>query len=54
MSDADTLEAWLDRRPMMLFPELEERSLAYRCAQRADGSYAVRIAARPEALEAGR
>jgi hypothetical protein len=48
MKPGELLEAWLDRRPLLLFPELAERGLAYRCDQRADGSYVVRIATREE------
>ncbi|MGH7659945.1 MAG: DUF2249 domain-containing protein [Vulcanimicrobiaceae bacterium] len=50
LKDSDVLEAWLDRRPLMLFPELAERSLAYRCDQHPGGAYIVRISAREEEL----
>lgn len=50
MKHNDVIEAWLDRRPLMLFPELEERKLAYRCDERSDGAYVVRISARKEDL----
>jgi tRNA 2-thiouridine synthesizing protein A len=45
MSESDVIEAWLDRRPLMLFAELDERGFAYRCSRRSDGTYTVRIAA---------
>lgn len=50
LSDSEVLEAWLDRRPLMLFPELAERNLAYRCDQNAEGAYIVRISAVEEGL----
>lgn len=50
MKPNDVIEAWLDRKPLMLFPELEERQLAYRCDARSDGAYVVRISARKEDL----
>ncbi|MDL4840586.1 DUF2249 domain-containing protein [Aquibacillus rhizosphaerae] len=32
-----------DRRPMFLFPELEEQGHAYEVEEQADGSYAITI-----------
>ena len=51
LKEGEIFEAWLDRRPLMLFPELEERGLAYRCLVRDDGAHVVRIAARQELLD---
>lgn len=37
------IEARLDRRPLFLFPELEERELQYTCEPSNDGGYLVTI-----------
>lgn len=51
LNASDRLEAWLDRRPLMLFPELAERNLAYCCDRHPGGAYIVRITAREEDLD---
>ena len=42
-SSGDILEALMDRRPMFLFPELEERGLPFSCEQNDDGGFTLRI-----------
>lgn len=39
----ETLEALLDRRPVFLFPELEERGVTYSCEPNALGGFTLRI-----------
>lgn len=39
----DRIEAQMDRRPVFLFPELEDRGLRYDCDERPDGGYVVRV-----------
>jgi tRNA 2-thiouridine synthesizing protein A len=42
-SSGDVLEALMDRRPMFLFPELEERGLHFTCEPNGDGGFTLRI-----------
>lgn len=39
----DRIEAEMDRRPIFLFPELEDRGLRYDCEERGDGSFLVSV-----------
>jgi uncharacterized protein (DUF2249 family) len=36
LESGDRIEAQMDRRPIFLFPELEERGLRYDCVERDD------------------
>lgn len=38
-----SIEALMDRRPVFLFPELDERGLRYTCDPRAEGGFILRI-----------
>jgi tRNA 2-thiouridine synthesizing protein A len=42
-SSGDILEALMDRRPMFLFPELEERGLQFSCEPNDGGGFTLRI-----------
>ncbi len=37
LESGDRIEAKMDRRPVFLFPELDERGLRYDCEERDDG-----------------
>lgn len=39
----DRIEAEMDRRPMFLFPELDERGLIYTCVESGDGSFLLSV-----------
>ena len=42
-ASGDVLEALMDRRPMFLFPELEERGLPFTCVPNDLGGFTLRI-----------
>jgi tRNA 2-thiouridine synthesizing protein A len=42
-ASGDVIEALMDRRPMFLFPELEERGLLFSCEPNAEGGFTLRI-----------
>ena len=42
-SSDDVIEALMDRRPMFLFPELEERGLPFTCMPNDLGGFTLRI-----------
>lgn len=43
LAPGDRIEAEMDRQPMFLFPELEERGLAYACVPSTEGGYLVTV-----------
>ena len=43
LEPGDRIEAQMDRRPIFLFPELEDRELLYDCVERPDGSFFLTI-----------
>ncbi len=43
LATGDRIEALMDRRPMFLLPELEERGLRYTCVEQDDQSFLFTI-----------
>lgn len=43
LTPGDRIEAQMDRRPVFLFPELEDRGLHYDCEEREDSGFIVRV-----------
>lgn len=43
LDPGDRIEAQMDRRPVFLFPELEDRKMRYDCIERQDGSFFLTV-----------
>ncbi|HEV7178612.1 MAG TPA: DUF2249 domain-containing protein [Candidatus Baltobacteraceae bacterium] len=43
LQPGDKIEADMDRRPMFLFPELDERGFTYACSERPGGGYVLTV-----------
>jgi uncharacterized protein (DUF2249 family) len=43
LRSGERIEALMDRRPIFLFPELEEREVEYDCVERGDGSFLLTV-----------
>ncbi len=43
LARGDEVRALLDREPLFLYPELDDRALAYDCSRNDDGSYTLRV-----------
>ncbi|MHB8141433.1 MAG: DUF2249 domain-containing protein [Vulcanimicrobiaceae bacterium] len=42
-SPGDEVHALLDREPLFLYSELDERNVAYECARRTDGGFMLTV-----------
>lgn len=43
LNPGDRIEAQMDRRPIFLFPELDDRGVRYECVQCQDGGYLLTV-----------